>query len=150
MITIVHNSFIVYTVEWLKNKGIATEHTNFPDRTTPIGTIINSYLTNAQELSDHVIHLMFSANRWEREKSIRNELLSGTTIVCDRYAYSGVSYSVAKGLDFDWCCAPDRGLVKPDAVFYLRAKPDQLKGRGGYGEERCVVVQQSFFHIIPN
>jgi dTMP kinase len=36
-----------------------------PDRTTPIGKMINDYLTGAAEQEDHVIHLLFSANRWE-------------------------------------------------------------------------------------
>jgi dTMP kinase len=35
------------------------------DRTTPIGQMINSYLQSKADLEDHVIHLLFSANRWE-------------------------------------------------------------------------------------
>ena len=35
------------------------------DRTTPIGQMINSYLSGQSEAEDHVIHLLFSANRWE-------------------------------------------------------------------------------------
>lgn len=35
------------------------------DRTTPIGQMINSYLSGQTEQEDHVIHLLFSANRWE-------------------------------------------------------------------------------------
>jgi dTMP kinase len=35
------------------------------DRTTPIGQMINSYLQGKTDLEDHVIHLLFSANRWE-------------------------------------------------------------------------------------
>ena len=35
------------------------------DRTTVIGKMINEYLTSQSELDDHVIHLLFSANRWE-------------------------------------------------------------------------------------
>ncbi len=27
--------------------------------------MINAYLSNATELDDHAIHLLFSANRWE-------------------------------------------------------------------------------------
>jgi len=45
-------------------------------------------------------------------------------MVCDRYAYSGVAYSVAKGLDFDWCLGVDRGLVQPDLVLYLDFSAD--------------------------
>ena len=46
----------------------------FPDRTTVIGSVINSYLTLAKELDDHAVHLLFSANRWELEQEIRNKL----------------------------------------------------------------------------
>lgn len=35
------------------------------DRTTTIGQMINSYLSNMTEMDDHAIHLLFSANRWE-------------------------------------------------------------------------------------
>ena len=35
----------------------------FPDRTTSIGSLINSYLGCHSELEDHVVHLLFSANR---------------------------------------------------------------------------------------
>jgi len=35
------------------------------DRSTPIGQMINNYLTGESEQEDHVIHLLFSANRWE-------------------------------------------------------------------------------------
>jgi dTMP kinase len=37
----------------------------FPDRTTPIGQMIDNYLKSNVEMEDHVIHLLFSANRWE-------------------------------------------------------------------------------------
>lgn len=30
-------------------------------------------------------------------------LLSGTTLIVDRYAFSGAAYSAAKGLDLQWC-----------------------------------------------
>ena len=34
---------------------------------------------------------------------MESKLKSGTTIIVDRYSYSGVAFSSAKGLDFDWC-----------------------------------------------
>jgi len=113
---------------------------NFPERSSNIGQVINSYLTNSKDLSDEVIHLMFSANRWEHMNQMKQKLLEGKTLIVDRYSYSGVAYSAAKGLDFDWCYAPERGLLKPDAVFYLRAPASDLASRGQYGEERSVVA----------
>ena len=64
------------------------------------------------------------------------DLERGTTLVCDRYAYSGVAYSSAKGLDFDWCKIHDQGFIQPDLVFYVDIDPDTLKERSGFGEER--------------
>lgn len=36
------------------------------DRASPIGLMINNYLQNLTHMDDHAIHLLFSANRWER------------------------------------------------------------------------------------
>lgn len=43
----------------------------------------------------------------------------GVNIILDRYTYSGVAYSAAKGMSVEWCIEPDRGLVKPDTVLFL-------------------------------
>lgn len=34
---------------------------------------------------------------------MESKLKSGTTLVVDRYSYSGVAFSAAKGLDVEWC-----------------------------------------------
>lgn len=70
---------------------------HFPNRSTEIGKTINSYLKNSKELNDQVIHLLFSANRWEYLKEMEDLLKAGTSLIVDRYSYSGVAYSVAKG-----------------------------------------------------
>jgi dTMP kinase len=36
-----------------------------PDRSTPIGKLIDDYLKKKADIEDHAIHLLFSANRWE-------------------------------------------------------------------------------------
>lgn len=67
------------------------------------------------------------------------KLAAGTTVVADRYAYSGVAFTAAKGapgLDRAWCQAPDAGLPAPDAVFFLDLSAEAAEARGGYGEER--------------
>ena len=69
---------------------------------------------------DAAVHLLFSANRWEAAKALKTRLGAGETLVCDRYAFSGVAFTAAKGtLDLEWCKNPDRGLPAPDAVIYL-------------------------------
>ncbi|CAL5388206.1 unnamed protein product [Camellia sinensis] len=34
---------------------------------------------------------------------MESKLRSGTTLIVDRYSFSGVAFSSAKGLDFEWC-----------------------------------------------
>ena len=50
----------------LERLGYSAELWRFPDRTTSVGKMISSYLSNESQLDDHTIHLLFSANRWER------------------------------------------------------------------------------------
>ena len=74
-------------------------------------------------------------------KSIQMALDSGTWVVVDRYAYSGVAFSAAKGLDLNWCKAPDAGLPKPDLVFFLDVAPELASSRKDYGSERYEKVE---------
>jgi dTMP kinase len=108
----------------------------FPDRATPSGALIDLYLRNKIELSDEEIHLLFSANRWEASQSIVAELSRGVSVICDRYAFSGVAYSAAKGLEFSWCQSPDLGLPAPDAVFFLHIDEKVGASRSNFGDER--------------
>ena len=68
-------------VENLRYNGYEVRHVRFPgkfechikwltysyllDRTTAIGKMIDAYLKGEASQEDHVIHLLFSANRWE-------------------------------------------------------------------------------------
>lgn len=108
----------------------------FPDRTTQIGKMIDSYLQSETDLDDRTLHLLFSANRWEKHTLLRQTLESGKTVIADRYAYSGVAYSTAKGLPLEWCKNSDDGLPAPDVVVYLDLSPEDSKKRRGYGSER--------------
>lgn len=110
-----------------------------PDRTTPTGQIINQYLSSSATLPDQSIHLLFTANRWEAAPQIAELLAQGVTIVCDRYYYSGMVYSAAKGnrhLGLGWARAPEVGLPRPDAVVFLDLDEEHARLRGGFGEER--------------
>lgn len=126
-------------VSLLQQRGQNVKHIRFPNRETHIGKMIDAYLKNAAELDDRTIHLLFSANRWEAAESIKRDLLDGITVVCDRYSYSGCSYTASKGipgLDLDWCRRPEAGLPAPDAIFYLDLSVEEAQRRGGYGDER--------------
>mmetsp|Transcript_1643 Transcript_1643/g.1795 ORF Transcript_1643/g.1795 Transcript_1643/m.1795 type:complete len:235 (-) Transcript_1643:180-884(-) len=121
--------------EHMKEKTSA-ELIRFPNRESCIGKLINSYLASESNMNDNTIHLLFSANRWEASAEIEQKLLAGTTLVCDRYCYSGVAFSAAKGMDMDWCKACDKGLIAPDCVIYLDMPVEEAAQRGNFGEER--------------
>lgn len=68
---------------------------------------------------------------------IENLLTSGTLVLCDRYAFSGIAFSASKeGLQYEWCRAPDVFLPAPDLTLFLDITPEKASERGGYGEER--------------
>ena len=79
---------------------------------------------------------------------IKSLLDSGTTIICDRYAFSGIAFSASKALlqkpsstsnplTYEWCRAPDISLPAPDLTIFLDISPEQAaEQREGYGEER--------------
>jgi dTMP kinase len=125
----------------LLSLSIAAIAMRFPDRTTSVGTLIDGYLRSGNDLDDRAVHLLFSANRWEAAPSLAQHLVDGNTVICDRYAYSGVAFSSAKteedrssigeDLTIDWCKAPDKGLPAPDAVIFLDLSQEESEKRGG-------------------
>ncbi|KAF2727832.1 thymidylate kinase [Polyplosphaeria fusca] len=126
-------------VDALQKDRVKVRHMRFPDRTTPIGLMINSYLSGQSDQEDHVIHLLFSANRWEAASSIRADIESGTTVVIDRYYYSGCVYSAAKhnpALSLEWARHPEVGLPRPDLCLFLDISAENAAKRGGYGTEK--------------
>lgn len=62
-------------------------------------------------------------------------LSSGTTLIVDRYSFSGIAYTTVKGKSFEWCKFPERGLVKPDLVLYLKSSVSSLENREDFGTE---------------
>jgi dTMP kinase len=100
--------------------------------------MIDGYLKSQVEMDDHVIHLLFSANRWELASKMTALLASGTTVICDRYYHSGIVYSAAKenpDLTLPWARAPEVGLPRPDLVLFLDLDEEEAKSRGGWGGE---------------
>ncbi|UNI19446.1 dTMP kinase [Purpureocillium takamizusanense] len=101
--------------------------------------MIDAYLKSDVAMEDHVIHLLFSANRWEAAAQISSLLAAGTTILCDRFHLSGIAYSAAKrnpSLPLPWAAAPERGLPRPDLVLFLDLDERAARARGGFGDER--------------
>ncbi|KAI1266572.1 thymidylate kinase-domain-containing protein [Xylariaceae sp. FL1019] len=118
--------------------GREVKFMRFPDRTTVIGRMIDSYLKGESGVEDHVIHLLFTANRWEAAETIKAELAAGHIVICDRYYHSGIVYSAAKqlpSLSLSWAKAPEVGLPRPDIVLFLDLDESVARSRGGWGGE---------------
>ncbi|XP_011879614.1 PREDICTED: thymidylate kinase [Vollenhovia emeryi] len=109
----------------------------FPNRKTPVGAVLNSFLSKEINLPPEAAHLLFSANRWECKEDMEKELRSGVTLVMDRYAASGAVYTAANtGRCLWWCQQADLGLPKPDCVVLLKVSKQYQKLRSDWGKER--------------
>ena len=65
--------------------------------------------------------------------------MEGITVVVDRYYYSGIVYSAAKGnpsLGLEWARSPEVGLPLPDLCIFLDITPEAAAERGGFGNEK--------------
>jgi len=98
---------------------------SFPNYKTPSGTLLKKYLSSDVKLSDEALHLLFSANRYESLDLLNKLLDNNDYVICDRYCYSGIAYSIARGLDKTCCFQTDSLLLKklsPDILIYLEDK----------------------------
>jgi dTMP kinase len=119
-------------VQLLKDGPFEMEYFKFPDYDANSATeeFLADYLASETKPEEQVVHLMFTANRWENVRTMTRWVYTGTTVLCDRYSYSGVAYSVARGLDLQWCKRVEAGLPKPDVVIYLKVSPEERLRRG--------------------
>lgn len=142
-------------IEYLTKKGIPVKYLGFPDRGSMLtGKILDMYLQRQTNINPHVSHLLFSANRWEKVEEIKALLYNGYTLVVDRYAYSGIAYSVAKKMiPVSWASYSDIGLPAPDAILYFSLDFDEMKEREGFGDEIHDIkeiqsnVHQAYMHL---
>ncbi|CAL8080123.1 unnamed protein product [Calicophoron daubneyi] len=114
----------------------------FPDKSTSVGDLIAKYQDRELDLKPHVAHLLYTANRWERQREISAALDAGIHVVADRYTYSGIVNTAAKlnplsNADWKWCRSVEAGLIPPDVVFCLVPEDfNELVSREGFGQQR--------------
>ena len=65
--------------------------------------------------------LLLSLSKGENSEAIAKKLKKGSTLIVDRYSYSGVAFSNAKGLDLNWCLAPEKGLPGEPLFMFVAA-----------------------------
>ena len=109
---------------------------SFPNRNSTTGKLLDSFLKSKLDLKLEAQHLIFSANRWEMSDYIDQARKDGKIIICDRYFYSGIVYSTANGVNYDWTRLADQGLPQPDYVFFIDISPETVSLRKDFGDER--------------
>jgi dTMP kinase len=92
---------------------------DFPDYLTQIGLEIRAFLDGKRDYPQQTKHLLFSANRWEKQREIESMVENGTIVVMNRYWQSNLVYGVSSGLDETWLLRLDKGLPKEDIVIVL-------------------------------
>lgn len=132
--------------ERMNAEGIKVTQQRFPDRSTALGKVINGYLQKKTPMSPQMSHLLFSANRWEAKDRIEALLSKGVHVILDRYAHSGVAYSIAQMEGsceqvLNWCIGADEGLTKPDVQIFLDLGALDARKRRSFGEELHETVE---------
>lgn len=127
----------------------------FPNRSTVLGKKIDEFLKNKIQLSKEVELKFFSDNRKEFQEEMEYILNQGYNIICDRYIYSSMAYTLTcqslnilenkdmKILSIDQILAYDRNFIKPDYVFLI--KGDYLHLRN---EEKELYHSNRMFNSI--
>lgn len=123
-------------MEYLVSQSISAERLSFPDRTTPIGQLIDRILKKEVVVTNKSsLYLLFTANRHELQHKMVQALYSGVTLVVDRYLYSGIAYGVANGLRPSWCKFQEKSFLWPDLVIYLDCDGERAAERSAFGTE---------------
>ena len=118
-------------------------HVRFPSRETPIGFIIQDFLKGTKDIRPECAHLLYSADRWDHKDHINELLELGNNVIADRYSFSGMAYSVARGLNLEWCAQSEIGLPVPDLVIHLELESsieDVLTKRKGFGDQSTETI----------
>jgi thymidylate kinase len=103
----------------------------FPNRSTVLGKKIDDFLKKKTNLSKDIELKFFADNRKEFQSEIMSLLKAGYNVICDRYVYCSLSYTLTSQtisiknsehfnvLSMDDILKYDLKLIKPDYVFLI-------------------------------
>ncbi|CAG8537412.1 2472_t:CDS:2, partial [Funneliformis caledonium] len=112
--------------EFLKNEGIKARLCKFPDTSTPSGNALKIYQSTNRQPNPKTLHLLVAAHWWELMPVMKDQLMNGITLIVDRYVYSAMAASAAKGLDLSWCKTSYIQLLSPDLIFFLKVETSEM------------------------
>lgn len=109
----------------------------YPDRKSECtGALINDYLSKKIDLPLSAASLLLASNLWEMSKALTEALQNGKIIIMDRYTWSNVAYSTARGMSRQSYERIILGLPKPDYIIFMDAEVETVTKRGDFGKEK--------------
>ena len=118
-------------IEGIDSSGKTVRVIAFPNNLTPLGRFLKHILQTGSRLECWTQHILFSLHRWEMMDLIQELLLTGTAVICERYAWSGVVYSYVSNpeMPLEAYMNCDQGIIQPDMVVLLTTSPQESMGR---------------------
>jgi dTMP kinase len=114
--------------QWLENNGHAVLDTGMA-RSALAGKAIRQ-AKEGHTMGSVTMSLFYSTDFADRlENEMIPALRAGFIVLTDRYIYSLMARAIVRGADPEWIKEVYGFALKPDAVFYLRVKIDELVTR---------------------
>lgn len=114
--------------EWLEKKGYAVAHTGLTRSRLAGDGLKRAKLGHT--LGRQTMDLYYATDFADRlERDILPALRAGFVVLTDRWIYSTIARSLARGADIDWSRDLYRFAPRPHAVFYLKVDLPSLTPR---------------------
>ncbi|MGH9257404.1 MAG: dTMP kinase [Vicinamibacterales bacterium] len=108
---------------WLKSQGFDVVTTKW--NSSPLIKPLVKVRKGIRALSPEEYCLLHAADfRHRLETEVLPALWQGTTVVADRYLFTGLARDAARGLPFDWLLHVYEPILWPDLVFYFAVSPE--------------------------
>jgi dTMP kinase len=150
----------------LKSKICKTNHacyTTLEPTDGPIGSLLRLVLSGRIKMDERSIAALFAADRLDHINNdisgIRDKLLKGTSVICDRYLLSSYAYQSVR-TPLDWVMnlnSEAERLVNVDCTVFIDISPDvAIKrialNRGNRDlfetKDRLVAVREKYLELI--
>ncbi|CAL6014471.1 Thymidylate_kinase [Hexamita inflata] len=103
---------------------------NFPNEQLESGRKCRQYLLQQIQLTDFEINELYALNRRETMPEIVKLLNENKTVICSRYAFSGVAYTSAKGnMTLEEALQADKGILIPNITLFIYSEPKDIQQR---------------------
>ena len=116
---------------WCTDNQFSVHKLVFPNAQTKLGRFLKMCMKESRLLDVWAQHVLFSLHRWEFMQWMTDILERGEAILCERYAWTSLVYSIALAstLDIQTFMCVDMGLIAPDLVVYIDTAPTIVRAR---------------------